>query len=109
MQQTWIPSQPGSSPPRGSDQTGGSQPVIPRLLKIIYILYLIEAGVFLLLLPWMRFWDTNYLTYLYPQILPVITNPFFKGAVLGLGIVNLMTGIDEIVHIKKLSRGPFYR
>ena len=109
MQQTWIPSQPENLPPRESDRSGDDTPVISRLLKIIYILYSIEAGVFLLLLPWMSFWDTNYLTYQYPQILPVITNPFFKGAVLGLGIVNLMTGINEIVHIKKLSKSPFYR
>ena len=107
MQQTWIPSQPGQI--NSPNKAGGNIQPLARLLKIIYILYSIEAGMFLLLLPWMSFWDTNYLTYLYPQILPVITNPFFKGAVLGLGIVNLMTGINEIVHIKKLSRGPFYR
>lgn len=107
MQQTWIPSQPENLTLR--NRTGGNPHPIARLFKIIYILYSIEAGVFLLWLPWTSFWDTNYLTYLYPQILPVITNPFFKGAVLGLGIVNLMIGIHEIVHFKKLSKGPFYR
>lgn len=106
MQQTWIPSRPENLTP--NNKAGGNSQ-IARLLKIIYILYSIEAGVFLLWLPWTSFWDTNYLTYLYPRILPFITNPFFKGAVLGLGIVNLMIGIYEVVHFKRISKGPFYR
>ena len=107
MQQTWMSSQPGNLTPR--NKAGWNTPAVARLLKIIYILYSVEAGIFLIWLPWMSFWDTNYLTYYYPQILPVITNPFFKGAVMGLGIVNLMIGIYEVVHFKKLSKGPFYR
>lgn len=107
MQQTWIQSQPGNTTP--GDKTGRSLQPLARLLKIIYILYSVEAGIFLLWLPWMSIWDSNYLTYLYPRILPVITNPFFKGAVLGLGILNLMIGIHEFVHFKKFSKGPFYR
>ncbi len=107
MQQTWIPSQPEKLTPRHG--TGGNSQTFTRLLKIVYILYSVEAGIFLLWLPWMSFWDTNYLTYAYPQILPVITNPFFKGGVLGLGIVNLMIGIHEVVHFKKLAKGFFQR
>lgn len=107
MQQTWIPSQPGQI--NSPNNAGGNIQPFARVLRIIYILYSIEAGMFLLLLPWMSFWDANYLTYLYPQILPVITNPFFKGAVLGLGIVNLMIGIHEIVYFRKIPKGTFYR
>lgn len=80
-----------------------------RFLRVIYILFSIEVGIFFLWLPWLSFWDTNYLTYRYPQILPLVTNSYFKGAVLGLGIVNIMVGIHEIVHFRKHSRGIFYR
>jgi hypothetical protein len=107
MQDTWIQSQPENLDPR--NRAGDSTRPFARLLKIVYILYSIEVGIFLLWLPWMSFWDTNYLTYQYPRLLPVITNPFFKGAVLGLGIVNLMIGIYEVVHFKKHSKGPFYK
>ena len=107
MQQTWIPSQTENLTP--PDKPGRDIQPVTRLLKIIYILYSIEAGIFLLWLPWMSFWETNYLTYQYPQILPVIANPFFKGAVLGLGIINLMIGIYEIVYFRKNSKGPFYQ
>ena len=88
---------------------GGSSPIMARILRVIYILFSIEVGIFFLWLPWLSFWDANYLTYRYPQILPLVTNSYLKGAVLGLGIVNIMIGIHEIVHFKKHSRGFFSR
>ena len=93
MQQTFIPSQPELTP---RNNMRGNTLITGRILKIVYILYSIEAGIFLILLPWMNLWDTNILTYLYPQFLPVITNPFFKGAVLGLGIANIIIGAFNV-------------
>jgi len=107
MLQTWIPTQPEKLNPGNSP--GENSQITVRILKTIYILFSIEAGIFLLWLPWLSFWDTNFLTYLYPQIIPILTNSFFKGAVLGLGIVNIMIGIHEIARFKKYSKGIFYR
>jgi hypothetical protein len=69
--------------------------------QVLYILYCLEVGVFLLFLPWMSLWDTNYLVYLYPKLRPILANPYLKGAVLGLGIVNVLIGIQEIAQFKK--------
>ncbi len=107
MPQTWISSPPGKWTPGNS--FGGRSQIPVRIFKCIYILFSIEAGIFLLWTPWLSFWDTNYLTHLYPQLLPIVTNPFFKGAVIGLGIVNILIGIHEIAHFKKFSKGIFYR
>jgi len=76
---------------------------------IIYILYSLEVGIFLLFLPWQGIWENNYLLYLYPRIRPVVANSYFKGAVLGLGIVNIMIGIQEIANLRKDSGGFFPR
>jgi hypothetical protein len=70
------------------------------ILSVTYILWSLEIGVFLLCLPWMDIWENNYLLYLYPPIRAVVANPFFKGAVLGLGIANILIGIREIVQLK---------
>jgi hypothetical protein len=71
----------------------------------VYIACSVGMGFYLLSLPWRRFWENNYLLYLYPQIRPVVANPFFKGFVLGLGIVNILIGIHEVVaHIKSFGR-----
>jgi hypothetical protein len=71
--------------------------------QVLYILYCLEVGVFLLFLPWMNLWDTNYLVYMYPWLRPILANPYLKGGVLGLGIVNLLIGIQEIARFKKGS------
>ncbi len=72
--------------------------------QILYILYCLEVGVFLLFLPWMNIWDNNYFLYLYPKLRPVVANSYLRGAVLGLGVINLLIGIQEIVHFRKGSR-----
>ena len=76
-----------------------------RILSVFWIFISLIFGVSLLVLPWSDLWDNNYLLYLYPQIRPVVTNPFFKGAVIGLGIADLLIGFFEIVRFKGFSRG----
>ncbi len=69
--------------------------------NVLYIAYSLEVGIALLYLPWSTSWDNNYILYLYPQIQSLVVNPFFKGAVLGLGIVNILIGFHEIGQIRK--------
>jgi len=76
---------------------------------ILYILYSLEVGVFLLFLPWLGIWENNYLLYLYPRFRPIVVNSFLKGGVLGLGIVNILIGIQEIANFRKRSKSYFYR
>ena len=78
--------------------------LMTHLWHILYILYSLEVGVFLLFLPWLGLWENNYLLYLYPKVGPVVANPYFKGAVLGLGIVNILIGIQEIAYFRKGGR-----
>lgn len=98
--------QPASVNPGGE---GPRTPFIANVFHVLYILYWLEVGVALLLLPWMSIWDNNYLLYLYPQFRPLVINPFFKGGVLGLGIVNILIGIHEVVYRKRSSKNIFHR
>ncbi len=75
--------------------------------SILYIAYSLEVGSFLILLPWLHLWDDNYLVFLYPNLRAIVASPFLKGAVLGLGIVNLLIGLHEIVHFRK-GTGDFF-
>jgi hypothetical protein len=75
------------------------------LWRILYILYSLEVGIILLVLPWLGLWENNYLLYLHPRLLPVVSNPYLKGAVLGLGIVNIMIGVQDIVQFRNKSKG----
>ena len=69
----------------------------------VYIIYSFMVGGFLLVLPWMPFWDDNFIVYYFPHIRPIVSNPFLKGAVLGLGIVNILIGLQEIATLWKRS------
>jgi len=82
--------------PRPRSQSG-----ISWVWRILYVLYSFEVGGFLLILPWLSMWDNNYLIYQYPGIRPIVANSFLKGAVLGLGILNILIGIQEIVKFFK--------
>ena len=79
-----------------------------RLLEWIFILYSLDVGILLLCLPWQKFWENNYLLYLYPPIRPLIANYFFKGFVMGLGIVNILIGINDVVHIKSVRQKSWF-
>jgi len=76
-------------------------------MSVLYILYSLEVGIFLLCLPWLGFWENNYLLYLYPSIRSVVSNSFFKGAVLGLGVANIIIGIHEIINFRKSRNAAF--
>lgn len=81
--------------------------VTSLISKILYILYSLMVGLFLLCLPWFPFWENNHLLYAYPQLRPLISNSYFQGAVLGLGIANVLIAIHEIVHFKNTDKSFF--
>jgi len=92
-----VITQPASFEP-GGDREHVS--IISDLRRTLSIVYWTGIGALLLWLPWSGFWEDNYLIYLYPQFRPLVANAFFKGFVLGLGIVNILIGLNEIAHRK---------
>lgn len=74
--------------------------MLQKLLFSIYILYCFEVGLFLLIFPWIGLWYQNSLLSHYPVLRVVLLNNFFRGAVSGLGIANLILGIWEITRYR---------
>jgi hypothetical protein len=48
---------------------------------------------------WPAFWEHNYFALAWPQLRPVLTNNFVRGAVSGLGFVNLVAGFADLALI----------
>jgi hypothetical protein len=65
--------------------------------RIILIGFLFEIGIALLIVPWSAFWDRNYFLVVVPALRPMLTSNFTRGAVSGLGLVNVLTGLGEVV------------
>jgi hypothetical protein len=67
------------------------------LRRLLYIAFFIEGGLLLVVLPWSEFWDRNYFGLTSPIIHAVIANDFVRGAISGLGLLNLAAGLAEIL------------
>lgn len=65
---------------------------------------LFEAGLLLVLIPWSAFWDRNYFAEAMPALRELLTNNFVRGAVSGLGVINIFAGLAELADI--FARAP---
>jgi hypothetical protein len=69
------------------------------MMRLVYTVFFLEAGFVLIVIPWLGFWDRNYFAELVPAVQAIVTNNFFRGAVSGLGIINLAVGVGELVSL----------
>ena len=67
--------------------------------RLVLVVFFFEVGVVLIFIPWSAFWDRNYFAQLVPPLQATITNNFFRGAVSGLGVVNVVAGLAELVSV----------
>ncbi len=65
-----------------------------RFLRVVLILIWLELGLILILLPWTAFWDNNYFLDRYPILIPVLLNPYLRGAISGLGLMDAVLALE---------------
>ena len=53
--------------------------------------------------PWFlpNVWETNYFFYVVPELKSVFLNPYFRGAVSGIGLLNVLLAISEVVQYER--------
>jgi len=64
--------------------------------RLVYVAFFLEVGLLLLVLPWSALWDSNYFVIKWPALRPFLTNHFVRGAVTGLGGVNIVAGFVDL-------------
>ncbi len=74
------------------------------LTRLLLVAYFIEAGVLLIVVPWSTFWERNYFVDAWPPIETIIRNYYVRGAVSGLGLVNVCAGLLELSGLFSLRR-----
>ena len=68
---------------------------------LIAVILLFELGIFLLIWPWTDDWDLSFL----PNALRQIWNSnYFRGAVSGLGVLNIYLFFVEVFRLRRFSR-----
>jgi hypothetical protein len=66
----------------------------------------LEVGLLLAVLPWSPFWDENYFADAWPVLRTIVTNNFVRGAVSGLGAVNLVAGCADLAAVLMARERP---
>lgn len=65
-----------------------------RLLRVILLLIWLELGLVLILVPWSQVWEINYFLYQYPALGSIVKNFFLRGAISGLGLINVLLALE---------------
>lgn len=68
-----------------------------RIAHALLVVVMLELGLLLLILPWSREWSGNSWAMRWPEFWKYWVNPYFRGAISGLGLLNLWFGTEEIV------------
>jgi hypothetical protein len=54
------------------------------------------VGIVLVFAPWTPLWDSNWLLPVWPGLRGLLTSPFTRGAVTGLGLVNVLLALSDV-------------
>jgi hypothetical protein len=88
-----IASQP-NEPPKAA---GAISIWARRLSLVIFVVFCVEMGMLLVVLPWTPVWNENSLLLNYPSLRAFAQQNFVRGAITGLGLVDIWMGIWEAV------------
>lgn len=66
------------------------------MTRLLLVAYFLEVGLLLVFVPWTGLWDSNYFVRALPALGTVTSNFFVRGAVSGLGLINVAAGLAEL-------------
>ncbi|MGH9632232.1 MAG: hypothetical protein ACRD7E_28345, partial [Bryobacteraceae bacterium] len=70
-----------------------------KMAGLLVVIFCFELGVFLLIFPWATEWHLNYFSSLPPWSRQTWNSPYFRGAISGLGIVNIYISLLEVFRL----------
>lgn len=63
---------------------------------LLSVLSSLLVGIVLAIAPWTALWDANYLLSLHPALRALVLSAFTRGAVTGLGVVNVVLAVADL-------------
>jgi len=101
---------PADTPQRPPEE--GSSPARPvlsdhrqsRVWAICFAILAFEIGGFLVLFPWMEAWRLNHFPAFYPPLFGIWDDPYFRGAISGLGVVNILVAAWQTFYLLRSSK-----
>ena len=74
------------------------------LAALLSILSSLLVGAALVVSPWTSLWEANWLLQPWPALRSLLLSPFARGAVSGLGLVNILVALSDL-HGRVLGLG----
>ena len=71
---------------------------------VVFIAFCLEVGLFLMIFPWTEYWEGNYFSAFVPEWHRYWDNMYVRGAISGLGVVNLYIMFVEISRLRRFAR-----
>jgi hypothetical protein len=68
-------------------------------MTLLMAAFFLEVGFVLLVVPWSSYWDLNFFSQSWPPLHTLLTSNYVRGAVSGLGIVNVLAAVGEIARL----------
>ena len=82
------------------DETPRAYRWYQKLSSLLLIIFCLEVGCFLVVFPWIGdVWENNFFSFLLHR--GYWDNAYFRGAVSGLGVVNLYVSFVEILRLRR--------
>ena len=74
------------------------------MTRLLLAAFFVEAGLALILVPWSGYWERNYFAEAIPALQSAMMNDYVRGAVSGLGVVNVAAGLIELLSMFAAQR-----
>jgi len=72
-----------------------------KVSAVLFITFCLDIGLFLVIFPWTDYWD-NFAAFVRAWR-PYLDNMYVRGAISGLGIVNLYISLGEVFRLRRFS------
>lgn len=70
-----------------------------RVWAVCFAIFALEIGLFLVVFPWMEAWNINHLQRWFPRLQDLWEDPYLRGALSGLGLVNVYIACGEVIRL----------
>ena len=75
--------------------------------RLLIVLFFVEVGLVLVVVPWTTFWERNYFIESVPVARSILMTHVARGCVSGVGVLNLGAAIIEIFALLRRRLRPF--
>lgn len=91
-------------PESATPEIQGAAPSVHWTTKasaVLFCIFCLELGAFLIIFPWLEIYPTNWFVQVRPEYTTLLTSYSFRGAMTGLGCLNVIVGVAEIFRLRR--------